>query len=53
MQEIVHAHTDKSVKTQARTHIMQIAVPPPSVIIKVCGGYNTGMLSSVKSCGQS
>lgn len=28
-----------------RAHIMQMHVPPASVITELCGGYNTGMLS--------
>lgn len=43
LQKILYAHVC----------IMQIAVTPVSVITKVCGGYNRGMLSAVKSCGQS
>lgn len=34
-------------------HIMQIAGTHLSAITKVFGGYNRGMLSAVKSCGQS
>ena len=32
---------------------MQISVGRVSVITKLCSGYNRGILSSVKSCGQS
>lgn len=41
------------VHTYTYVHIMQISVPDVSVITKVCDGYNRGMLSAVKSCGQS
>lgn len=46
-------HTQSYRYAHAHARIMQIAVPPVSVITELCSGYNRGMLSSVKSCGQS
>lgn len=52
---VVEIQTHKIVKNHmcALAHIMQIALSPESVITKLCGGYNRGILSPVKSCGQS
>lgn len=38
---------------KVHAHIMQIVVPSVSVITKLCGGFDGGILSVVKSCGQS
>lgn len=50
---LCHTDTDQMLKTHAHTCTHYANSCPVSVITKLCGGYNGGMLSFVKSCGQS